>query len=118
MTIVLIAVVLYLTATGLLIAAVRRERGREARLWLLPANLAVLLHGAAHFIAWRIAGGADLHFFAALSLVGLGMAVLTAIFGAAGRMAALGVVVFPLAALMLVSYQLYGHVQHPEPLDW
>ena len=118
MTIVLIAVVLYLTATGLLIAAVHRDRGREARAWLLPANLAVLLHGAAHFIAWRIAGGADLHFFAALSLVGLGMAVLTSVFGAAGRMAALGVVVFPLAALMLLIYQLYGHVQHPEPLDW
>jgi ABC-type uncharacterized transport system permease subunit len=118
MTIVLIAVVLYLTATGLLVSAVRQDRGRSARLWLVPANIAVLLHGAAHFLAWRTAGGADLHFFAALSLVGLGMSVLTAIVGASGRMAALGVVVFPLSALMLIGYQMYGHVQHPDPLDW
>lgn len=118
MTIVLIAIVLYLAAAGLLVSAVRRDGGRGARGWLLPANLAVLLHGLAHLLAWRVAGGADLHFFAALSLVGLGMSVLTAIVGATGRMAALGVVVFPLSALMLLVYQLYGHVQHPEPLDW
>ncbi len=118
MTIVLIAVALYLTAAGLLVAAVRQDRGRQARLWLLPADLAVLLHGAAHLLAWRAGGGADLHLFAALSLVGLGMAVLTAVVGATGRMAALGVLVFPLAALMLLVYQLYGHVQHREPLDW
>lgn len=103
MTIVLIAIALYLSATGLLVSAVRRDGGRGARGWLLPANFAVLLHGLAHLLAWRVAGGADLHFFAALSLVGLGMSVLTAIVGAAGRMAALGVVVFPLSALMHVQ---------------
>ncbi|RDZ28910.1 cytochrome C assembly family protein [Lysobacter silvisoli] len=117
MTIVLIAVALYLIAAGLLVAAVRRDGGRKARLWLLPADLAVLLHGAAHLTAWQLAGGTDLHFFAALSLVGLGMAALTAIVGASGRMAALGVVVFPLAALALLGYQWYGH-RLAEPLDW
>ena len=48
---------------------------------------------------------------------GLGMAALTAIVGASGRMRALGVVVFPLAALALGGYQAYGHVP-PEPLGW
>jgi ABC-type uncharacterized transport system permease subunit len=115
MTIVLIAALLYLAASGLLVVNVQRDgRGRS---WLLPAVAALVLHGVAHLLAWRSAGGADLHFFAALSLVGLGMALVTALVGAGGRMAALGVVVFPLAAAALVGYQLYGRVA-PEPLDW
>ena len=121
MTIVLIALALYLAAAGLLIAEVRRDDGRgpdrRSRTWLLPAIAGVALHAVTHLLEWRGAGGADLHFFAALSLVGLGMALLTTAVGAAGRMAALGVVVFPLAALALVGYRSYGHVpaQH---LDW
>ena len=72
---------------------------------------------AAHVLAWRAAGGADLHFFAALSLVGLGMAALTSVYGAGGRMAALGVIVFPLAGASLLAYGTQGH-GHPEALDW
>ena len=117
MTMVLIAVASYLAAAGWLVAAVRRDDD-ASRGWLLPANLAVLLHGAAHFLAWRHSGVTDLHFFAALSLVGLGMAALTASVGASGRMRALGVVVFPLAAMMLLAYALYGHATRPDPLDW
>ncbi|KGM53760.1 membrane protein [Lysobacter arseniciresistens ZS79] len=116
MTIVLIAALLYLTASALLVLNVRREDG-HGRGWLVPAVAAVLLHATAHVLAWRTVGGADLHFFAALSLVGLGMAVLTTLVGAGGRMAALGVVVFPLAAAALVACELYGHVP-PAPLDW
>lgn len=117
MTFVLIAIACYLLSAGWLVAAVRRD-DEASRGWLLPANLAVLLHGATHFLAWRHSGVTDLHFFAALSLVGLGMAVLTAIVGASGRMRALGVLVFPLAALVLLGYGLYGHANTPEPLDW
>jgi ABC-type uncharacterized transport system permease subunit len=117
MTIVLIAIASYLLAAGWLVAAVRRD-DETSRGWVLPANVAVLLHGATHFLAWRHSGATDLHFFAALSLVGLGMAVLTAIVGASGRMRALGVLVFPLAALVLLGYGLYGHDARPEPLDW
>ena len=117
MTIVLIGLALYLLAAGWLVAAVRREDA-SARGWLLPANAAVLLHGATHVLAWRQNGATDLHFFAALSLVGLGMAVLTAIMGAAGRMRALGVVAFPLAAMVLLAYGLYGRSASPDPLDW
>lgn len=116
MTIVLIAIALYLAAAGLLVTGVRRD-ATSARLWLMPALGAVSLHAATHLLAWRQSGGADLHFFAALSLVGLGMAALTTLVGASGRMAALGVMVFPLAALMLVGYHAYGHTPAP-PLDW
>ena len=115
MTIILIAIALYLVATGLLVAGIRRES--DGRGWLLPAAGAIVLHGVVHLLAWRQVGGADLHFFAAISLVTLGMAALTGAVGAGGRMTALGVVVFPLAGLGLLGYQLYGH-QPPEQLDW
>ena len=120
MTIVLIAILLYLTAAGLLVGDVARQGGRTAqrRGWLLAATPAIGLHVAYHVVvALRTAGGPDLHFFAALSLVGLGMAALTALFGGRGNMAALGVVVFPLAALLLGVYHLYGHAPSPA-LGW
>jgi ABC-type uncharacterized transport system permease subunit len=116
MTFVLIASALYLLAAGLLVVELRRERS-AARLWLLPAMLAVALHVAVHALAWRQSGGMDMHFFAALSLVGLGMAALTTLFGAGGRMAALGVVVYPVAAATLLGYAGYGH-RIAEALDW
>ncbi len=118
MTIVLIAVVSYLLAAGWLIVGVQREAGTRGRGWLVPANLALLLHGLTHYLTWRASGVTDLHFFAALSLVGLGMTTLTTLVGASGRMRALGVVVFPLAALALLVYALYGHATQPDPLDW
>lgn len=117
MTIVLIAILLYLVAAGWLVAIARRERHRNTRLWLLPAVAAVALHGAAHVAAWQSAGGVDMHFYAALSLVTLGMAALTTLYGVVGRMSALGVVVFPLAALALAGYHHHGHVA-PQALDW
>ena len=75
-----------------------------------PAAGAVALHGGYHLlVALRMAGGPDMHFFAALSLVALGMAALTTLFGARGRMAALGVLVFPLATALLLAYHGHGH---------
>src|SRR5690606_21295852 len=72
--------------------------------WAFAALVAVALHAAHHARDWQLAGGADLHFFAALSLVGLGMAALTTLYGATtGRLQALGVVVFPLAAVTLAA---------------
>ena len=118
MTIVLIAVIFYLAAAAWLALDVRHGRDAAARGWLLPANLAVLLHGVVHFLAWQRSGVTDLHFFAALSLVGLGMAAMTAFVGAGGRMRALGVVVFPLSAVVLLLYVVYGHRSAPEPHDW
>ena len=116
MTIVLIAAALYLLAAGLLVAQVARGTA-ATRGWLVAAVGGVLLHAGVHALTWRLAGGADLHFFAALSLVGLGMAALTALYGASGRMQALGVVVFPLAAAALVGHAATPGIASPV-LDW
>ena len=119
MLIVLFAALLYFAAALWLAVDARREAaGAGRRGWLLPADAAVLLHGLVHYLAWRSSGATDLHFFAALSLVGLGMAALTALVAATGRMRALGVVVFPLAALVLLAYRFYSHAPPSDPLDW
>jgi ABC-type uncharacterized transport system permease subunit len=114
MTIVLIAALLYLAAAGALMAQLRSDHHRSA-FWVLPVA-AIILHAASHAWVWRDAGGLDLHFYSALSLVGLGMAVLTTLYGASGRMAALGVVVYPIAAAAMLTYAVRGHTA--TTLDW
>ena len=112
------AVILYLIASALLLGAVIQDKIASSRGWLWPAVAGVLLHGSYHLaVAWQTAGSPDLHFFSALSLVSLGMAAMTALVGAQGRMAGLGVLAFPLAAGLLLAYHLYGHVPTPG-LDW
>lgn len=114
---VLIASVLYLLASALLVRNITGDGSAPARTWVLPATAAATCHLGAHVVAWRAQSGVDLHFFAALSLVGVGMAALTLLVAARGRMAALGVVVLPIAAASALGYGLYGrHV--PEGLDW
>lgn len=115
MTVAFIAVAVYLLAAALLVRSVARESASRA--WLLPALAGVVLHAVVHVRAWQAAGGTDLHFFAALSLVGLGMAALTTLYGGSGRMAALGVIVFPIAAATLGGYVAHGHAR-AEALDW
>lgn len=117
MTIVLIASAFYLVAAWLVVRRVLRDDRAGAGFWLLTALSAVLLHAVCHVLAWRQAGGLDLHFFAALSLVGLGMAALTTLYAASGRMGALGAVVFPIAALSLGGYGLSGTIARGN-LDW
>ncbi|MEN1959316.1 cytochrome c biogenesis protein CcsA [Luteimonas sp. MJ246] len=113
---VLIAIVLYLAAAGLLVRGIRR--GQWGHAWPVAATGAMLAHAIEHVLAWRGIGGADMHFFAAISLVTLGMAALTTAVGIRGRrMGTLGVVVFPIAALGLLGNHLHGHIP-PEPLDW
>ncbi|MGO4550141.1 inner membrane protein YpjD [Lysobacter sp. 2RAF19] len=115
MTLAFITALAYLCAAGLLARDVARDaRGRA---WLLPALIALALHVALHASTWHGAGALDLHFFSALSLVGLGMAVLTTAFGASGRMAALGVIVFPIASVVAIAYASRGHVNTTQ-LDW
>ena len=112
-----IALALYLAASVLLW---RTATGAHphARGWVPVAALAVLFHAETHVEAWRLLQGPDMHFFAALSLVGIGMAALTTAYGASGRMPALGIVVFPLATLALLGYVLYGHADAASRLDW
>ena len=114
MTVVLIAALFYLAAAATLMTQLRRDH-RHGGIWLLPV-VAVILHATSHALAWRGVGGADLHFFSALSLVALGMAVLTTMYGASGRMGALGVVVYPIAAASMLGYASQGHAA--STLDW
>ena len=116
MAFALLALACYLLATALLARSLARGSAGP-RGWIAPAGLALLFHAGFHVAAWREASGLDLHFFAALSLVGLGMATLTTLVGANGRLAALGGIVFPLAAASLLGYAGYGHVR-AEGLDW
>lgn len=116
MTFVLIAAALYLVAALLLMRRVARGQEPGSAPWAVPASVAILAHAGYHVIAWREVG-ADMHFFSAVSLVALGMAILTVLVGLRGRMAALGVIVFPLAAAAAVIYANVAHVGHEE-LDW
>lgn len=67
--------------------------------------VACALHAAVHATVWHSIGGIDLHFFAALSLIGLGSAALTAGLSLVRRIGALGIVAYPIAALTLLLYQ-------------
>lgn len=110
---------LYVLAAFLLARGVFRPSVATAN-WFGPAIGAVILHATFHVIAWRAVGGVDLHFFAALSLVGLGMAAMTTlvgIAGIAGRMRTLGIVTFPLAALAFAAYWRTGFGTAAD-LDW
>ena len=116
MLIPLLAVLGYLLATGWLVRdhLLDIEKPRVALMFLLPA---IALHALAHGLDWHALNGPDLHFFSALSLVGLGMAALTTIAAINQRIEALGIIVFPLAAAALLLFHFYGHAQ-AENLDW
>ena len=116
MTIVLIAIVSYLLATALLLRRGTDSAGRGH--WLGLGVAGVVLHACYHgLVIWQTPGGADMHFFAALSLVGLGMAGLTSAAAVRGQLAALALIVYPVAALFLLGYHLYGHAPSPA-LGW
>ena len=118
MTLVLVSALSYLFATGLLVTGLQGNRA-TSRHWAWPAVVALMTHALVHADSWRASGGTDMHFFAALSLVGLGMALLTTAVGLSGRMAALGVVVYPLASTMLLLCAAKGHgATTGATLDW
>lgn len=117
MTLVLIAAIAYLLATIVLVRSLAHGPAPARAAWMIPALVALAAHTAKHAIAWRAGEGADMHFFGALSLVGLGMAAMTTAMAARGRMATLVVVVFPIAALLAIAYGNAGPTLGP-PLDW
>ncbi|MGY0504616.1 cytochrome C assembly family protein [Luteimonas sp. e5] len=109
---------LYIAAALVLGASLnRRPVDMANRGWMPLAILALVFHGEIHAAGWRVAGGPDMHFFAALSLSALGMAALTTLLGLLGRMAALGVIVYPLAAAFALLYRVSGQAQ-PASMDW
>lgn len=94
----------YLTAAALLLWSFASERRRSERPALLLALVAVALHSVAHFLGYRQAGAVDLHFFAALSLVGLAVSGITALLSLQRPVAALGLVIYPIAAISVLLY--------------
>jgi len=108
MTLVLISLALYVVATCMLAGALRVDPASPADGWRIPATLAMGLHASVHILAWHQRQGPDLHFFAALSLVGLGMAALTTFVARRERLAALGVFALPLAGGLMVAYRAHG----------
>lgn len=115
-TFALLAIVLYLAATALL---GRPLFGREASTAGLPlgfACAAVFAHAGVLFGTHR--GTLDLHFFAALSLVSLLVCALTLLVNLVRPVAVLGVIVFPLSALLLGIDAFAAPQTTPLPLEW
>ena len=103
------AAVLYIVAAlglGRRLRAGDAARGAGGPLLLAAAG--AFLHLGLHAWSGHLRGGPDLHFFAALSLVSLGMAALTVAAGKFERLEALGVIVFPVAAVWAVAYAAGG----------
>lgn len=116
----LTAIVCYLLATGLLAWPLFGSgAGKPSPVWqraaLAVALLAVLAHAGVLLGMHR--GALDLHFFAALSLVACVVSAITMLVSITRPVAALGVVVFPLAALFVAIDQL-SRPTPPEPMDW
>ena len=112
----LLAVVAYAAASAWLARRLARDGQRESAFAGALAMVAVVLHAALHIHAYRSAGAFDLHFFAALSLVGAALAGLTVAVSLHRPVAALGVVVYPIAAACLLLYAFgTGPRQGPAP---
>ncbi|MDN5924402.1 MAG: cytochrome c biogenesis protein CcsA [Xanthomonadales bacterium] len=115
-TATIVAVILYLVAGVLLSAPLAGCQRAPRPLALSAAAIAVLLHAG---VLLGMHGGAlDLHFFAALSLVACVIAILTLLVNTQRSVGALGVIVFPLAALFLVIDVFAAPNTAPLPLDW
>ena len=112
----LLAIVLYLVATGLLARPLLGAGEPLSQLARSAAVIAVLAHVGVLFGMHR--GALDLHFFAALSLVACMVAALTLIVNLARPVAALGVIVFPLAALLLGLDVFAAPPTVPQAMDW
>ncbi|GAA0724149.1 cytochrome C assembly family protein [Dokdonella soli] len=112
----LLAIALYLAATGLLARPLLGRGEPLNRFAEGTATFAVLAHAGVLLGVHR--GALDLHFFAALSLAACVVAALTLIVNLARPVAALGVIVFPLAALLLGIDVFAAPSTLPLPMDW
>jgi ABC-type uncharacterized transport system permease subunit len=110
---------MYLLAAALLLRRVDAgsERARRPDFAMPIALSAIGLHAIGQIFDWTSIGGWDPSFATALSLVALGMALLTVVASRAPGLDALGVVVFPLAAAAELTMMLRGGGR-PTSLDW
>lgn len=112
----LFAIALYLAAAGGLARPLLSGEKPLNRLALTLAGGAVLIHAGLLLSMHR--GALDLHFFAALSLVAFVVSALTLLVNASRPVAALGVIVFPLAALLVAVDSFLAPPTMPHPMDW
>ncbi len=112
----LLAIALYLLAAGLLARPLLGGGEPLNRSADGVAALAVLAHAGVLFGVH--AGTLDLHFFAALSLVAAVVAALTLVVDLWRAVAAVGVVVFPLCAVLLAIDVFVSPSTAPQPIDW
>ncbi|NCT68224.1 MAG: cytochrome c biogenesis protein CcsA [Rhodanobacteraceae bacterium] len=112
----LLAIALYLAAAGLLARPLLGRGAAPTRLAEGTAALAVLAHAGVLLGMHR--GALDLHFFAALSLVAGVIAALTLLVNLTRPVAALGVIAFPLAALLLAIDVFAAPPTVPQPMNW
>jgi len=113
---VLLAVVAYLVAAVFLVLPLMKRPAPPHAVALGIAAIAVALHLMITLGLHQ--GGINLHFFAALSLVGLVVAGLTLLVNLFRPVAGLGVVVFPLAALLLGIDMWLAPPTAPLPIEW
>jgi ABC-type uncharacterized transport system permease subunit len=112
----LLAAALYFAAATVFALPLLRRQAWPRTLALVLAALAVVAHAAVVLGMHR--GGVDLHFFAALSLVGACIAALCLLVNLARPLAALGAIVFPLAAALLLVDTFAAPPTQPLPIEW
>ena len=102
-----VAALAYALAALALARRLRASESAHGSAWpLVLGGLGAVAHLGLHVWIGRAQGGPDLYFVAALSLVSLGMAALTVAAARLERLDALGVVVFPVAAIFSVLYAI------------
>ncbi len=111
-----LAIVCYLLATGLLVRPLVNAGPPLTRPAMGTALVAVLLQLAVSFGLHR--GALDLHFFAALGLVAGTMSALTVLVNMVRPVAALGVIVFPMTAILLAIDVYLAPATSPLQIDW
>jgi ABC-type uncharacterized transport system permease subunit len=112
-----LAIALYFSAAAALARPLLNATGAvPRRAALVTGGLAVILHFAVLFGIHR--GAVDLHVYAALSLVSAVIAALTLIVNLARPVAALGIILFPIAGLLLAVDEFLAPATAPFQLDW
>lgn len=112
----LLSIALYLAAAGGLARPLLSGGQPLNRLALGLAGVAVVLH--AGILLGMHRGALDLHFFAALSLVAFVVSAITLLVNVSRPVAALGVIVFPLTALLIAVDSFLAPPTLPQPMDW
>jgi len=112
----LFAVALYLAAAVGLARPLLSGGQPLNRSALVLAGGAVLIHVGLLLSAHR--GSVDLHFFSALSLVACVVSAITLVVNVSRPVAALGVIVFPLTAVLLSIDTFLAPTTSPAPLEW